>query len=176
MAYFYIYLISSLPALQFGMRPPFSWDKFLEYCQRHIPESDIEILKNISITGDYSLETSQPTLKRWYDFDTQLRNELVKARASHKHLEPTKYLREEKFLDSYIAHLAMAAHRNPSILEAEKMLDQERWRALEGFCFGHYFDLDFLIIYALKLLILERWEKINLADKVKVLEETLEVK
>ena len=38
---------------------------------------------------------------------------------------------------------------------------------------GHYFDLDFLISYALKLLILERWERINSADKPRLLEEVL---
>ncbi|MDP2938667.1 MAG: DUF2764 family protein [Candidatus Omnitrophota bacterium] len=173
MAYFYTYLISSLPSLQFGGKPAFSFQGFLDYCQRLIPESDIQILRKVSISGDYPRQNIQPTLKNWHDFDTQLRNELVKIRASLKHLDATKYLRQDKFLDSSILHLAINACRNPSILEAEKMLDQERWRALDGFCFGHYFDLDFLIIYALKLLILERWERVNSADKNKVLEETL---
>ena len=35
------------------------------------------------------------------------------------------------------------------------------------------FDLDFLIVYALKLLILERWEKVNSADKAALLKEVL---
>ncbi len=172
MADFYVYLISSLPMLQFGARPPFSFEKFLELCRRFIPETDAKILEKVSISADFPPE-KQPTLKGWHDFDTQIRNELVKIRASQRHVEPAKFLRGEKFPDLSVTHLAMSAARNPSILEAQKLLDMERWRALDGFCFGHYFDLDFLIIYCLKLLILERWERINSADKSKVLEAAL---
>jgi len=32
---------------------------------------------------------------------------------------------------------------------------------------GHYFDLNFLIIYALKLGILERWARVDSADPAK---------
>lgn len=174
MAYFYTYLISSLPALQFSAKLPFSFEKFLELCERFIPEEDVDILKNVSISGDYPRQALQPTLKKWYDFDTQLRNELVKIRASHSRLDAAKYLREEKFPDLTITHIAINSHRSTSILEAEKMLDLERWRQLDGFCFGHYFDLDFLIIYCLQLLILERWEKINAQDRAKILEQALQ--
>jgi hypothetical protein len=59
------------------------------------------------------------------------------------------------------------------MLEAEKALDLERWQLLEELACGHYFDLDALLIYALKLLILERWAKINLADKEHIMQETL---
>ena len=38
---------------------------------------------------------------------------------------------------------------------------------------GHYFDIDFLITYALKLLILERWENMRALDKERALEDLL---
>lgn len=173
MAYFYTYLISSLPSLHFGLKPPFSFEKFLIYCSEFIPEADIEILKKASILGDYTGQSAHPTLKKWEGFDTMLRNELVKVRASRKHVSPARYLRREEFAEPDIAHLAMSAHRNPSILEAERLLDEARWRALDEFSSGHYFDLDFLIIYALKLLILERWERINTQGKAGILEGIL---
>lgn len=174
MTNYYTYLIASLPYLQFGLRPPFSFEQFISLCARHIPETDIEILNAIpSIVEKTVYEGAQPSLSRWHRHETILRNEWVKIRASHKHLDPLKYLRGEAAIDLYLMHLVMSAHRSPSILETEKILDEERWRFLDELTFGHYFDLDVLIIYALKLLILERWEKINTADKVKVLEETL---
>lgn len=67
----------------------------------------------------------------------------------------------------------MNAHRNPSILEAERMLDGERWCMLDELSLGHYFDIDFLIVYALKILILERWERIRTADSTGKLQEIL---
>lgn len=171
MANYYVYLISSLPMLHFGARPPFSFLRFLEICQDKISQEDMDIIT--LATDAYTYQGSQPTLKKWQAFERALRNELVKIRASRKHLEPLKYLRGDAYIEPYIAHIAMTAHRTPAILEAEKILDQGRWYILGELSVGHYFDLDMLIIYALKLLILERWEKINSADKSLLLQEVL---
>lgn len=180
---YYPYLISSLPMLHFGMKPPFSSEKFLEICRQFIPEADIEAIKKSAISGECVTAEIRPaparrggfhpTLKKWQEFDTSLRNELVKIRCLHKHIAPEKYLRAEGYVPACIVHLAATVHRTPDILEAEKLLDQGRWYFLDGLSFGHYFDLDFLLIYALKLFILERWDKIITADKEAVLEEVL---
>ncbi len=171
MAGFYVYLISSLPMLHFGARPPFSLERFLEICQDKISEEDIHLIK---LTQEAFLYTgNQPTLKQWCAFDNALRNELVKIRAGSKHLDPLKYIRGQDYIEPYISRAAMNARRSPSILEAERLLDQERWHRLDELALGHYFDLDFIICYALKLLMLERWERINTADKPKLLNEVL---
>ena len=170
---FYIYLIASLPLLQFGAHPPFSFEKFLRVSSKFIPDDDFETLKKSSIDGDYINEASHPTLKRWREFDTALKNELVKIRAGHRHIDPLKYMRHDGYFDTSLSHIAMAAYRNPSPLEGERVLDLERWRMLDEIATGHYFDLDFLITYAHKLLILERWERIEAADKPRILEEAL---
>lgn len=170
----YTYLISSLPMLHFGIKPPFPFEKFLEICARLIPPKDWELLKNVSLNGEYDYELKQPTLLNcWYEFDTALRNELAKLRAVRKRVDPVKYLRRDGYYQLSIVHLAMNAQRSPSLIEAEKMLDQGRWQMLEDLNFGHYFDIDSLIIYALKLLLLGRWERINCADKAGLLEEAL---
>ena len=157
--------------LHFGIKPPFSFEKFMEICKDKIPETDVNFIKLIA--EGYAYEGLQPTLKKWRVFDTALRNELVKIRASRKQIDPLKYIRGDEYAWPYITHIAMNAYRNPAILEAEKTLDQERWHMLDELATGHYFDLDFLITYALKLLILERWERISRADKSKLLEEVL---
>ena len=71
MSTFYVYLISSLPMLHFGMRPPFSWEDFLGQCQRLIPENDYALLKNLPGPGQYAdYSGTQETLRHWVDFDT----------------------------------------------------------------------------------------------------------
>ncbi|MBL7170724.1 MAG: DUF2764 family protein [Candidatus Omnitrophica bacterium] len=167
MTAYYTYLISSLPMLHFGTKPPFPFDKFCQLCEGLIPDKNIDILKKAS----------------WLAFDRALRNELVKIRAAHKKLDPLKYLREKNlgqstrgqspFFSPNITNIALHAYRTPSILEAEKFLDQARWRFLDELAIGHYFDIDYLIVYANKLLILERWERINTLDRVKALEKAL---
>jgi len=166
---FYTYLIASLPALNFGMKPPFSFERFLKVCQGFISEEDFLLLSNLPITIDeYSKSVSHPTIERWLAFDTTLRNELVKIRAYSKKIDAAKYLRGENHIDVAISHIAMSSHRSASILEGEKILDEARWQALDDLGFGHYFDMDSLILYAYKLKILERWEKIYTQDKEKL--------
>jgi hypothetical protein len=160
--------------LHFGVKLPFSFERFLALCRDFIPEEDLNILKKISIEDELAGKSMQPALNKWYDFDRSLRNELTKIRASRKHLDPAKYIRGDSYSEASVVHIAMSAHRTPSILEAEKVLDQARWQFLNELELGHFFDLDFLIIYALKLLILERWDKINSANKAEALEEALQ--
>ena len=171
MTNFYPYLISSLPMLHFGARPPFSFTRFLEICRDKISAEDFGLIE-LAQEG-YAYKGAQPTLKKWAVLETGLRNELVKIRASRKHLDPSKYIRDEEYAGVHIAHVAMQAQRSLAILEAERILDQERWRVLDELAVGHYFDLDALIVYALKLFILERWGRINNADKPRLLEEAL---
>jgi len=166
MAKFYTFLIASLPALNFGMKPPFSFERFLEKCRPLISEEDFSLLSNLPVTIDeYGKGVSHPMIERWLAFDTALRNQLVKIRAYSRKIDEAKYLRGETPIDVAISQVAMSSHRSTSILEAEKILDEARWKALDDLCFGHYFDMDSLILYAYKLKILERWEEIYTQDK-----------
>ena len=159
--------------LHFGAKMPFSFEKFINSCEGIISEDDVEIIKSLkSITLFTSL---QPTLEKWSNFETSLRNELVKIRAARKHLDPSKYLRKDGLEDVSVSRLAMNAYKSPSALESEKTLDLERWNKLEELSLGHFFDIDFLIVYTIKLLILEKWDRITTADKPKLIEEALEV-
>ena len=170
---YYTYLMSSLPMLHFGAKPPFSFDRFLRMCESIVSEEDIDIVKAFTRVGDYDYEKGQATAEKWHTFDRTLRNELVKIRASRKKVDPLKYMRGEGYAEPSITHIAIHAHRDPSILEAERVLDQERWRFLEELAVGHYFDIDSLIIYANKLLILEQWDRINTADKSSMIENMM---
>ena len=44
---------------------------------------------------------------------------------------------------------------------------------LDGLSCGHYFDIILLVIYALKLKILLRWDNVYASDKDRLLEEAL---
>ncbi len=174
MASLYPYLIESLPALHFDMKPPFSFEAFLQKCIEFIPSKDYTVLAALPKREEAGgKKAGHPIIKDWISFDAALRNELVKIRASHKRIEPAKYIRPDGYGGSAISHIALAAHRNISILEGEKFLDRERWNFLDAQAFGHCFDLGFLVVYAYKLLILERWERIRVADKRALLDKAL---
>jgi hypothetical protein len=174
MANYYIYLISSLPSLAFGSKPPISFAGFLKACEGLVPDGDVELIRSIGTPGSDPEEVKNETLKKWISFETMLRNELVMVRAARKKVDPAKYLRTDGHPESaYAAHIAINAYRKPSILDAEKALDLDRWLYLDDLAIGHYFDADILLIYACKLLILEKWDKVQSAETDKILEEAL---
>jgi hypothetical protein len=175
MGNYYTYLIASLPMLHFGMKPPFSFERFLEKCRQFIPEKDFQLLRALPQPDQYVTKGKRHLIiQKWIDFDVALRNELVKIRASKKHIEPETYLRPDGYSGSSPAPVAMAANITTSIFDAERILDEARWRALEDLATGHYFDLELLITYAYKLFILQRWENIRDADKTILLEQVLQ--
>jgi len=152
--------------LSFFTRAPFSLEVFFMKCKNLIPEKEFEILSSVG-QQDLSVLNIQSidSLKQWGNFEIALRNELARARSARKKIDSLKFLRLPDSAQAEISHLAMAAYRSISILEAEKILDQGRWNFLENLSIGHYFDFDYLLVYALKLKILERWDKIQNADK-----------
>jgi hypothetical protein len=174
MSGFYVYLISSLPVLRFGAAPHFSLEKFIQICRDLVPEEDLEILRlSADIGRDFVYLGPLEALRNWCDFNIALNNEIVKIRAGRKHIDSAKFLRPDGYFSSDAFHIAGAACRNPSLLEAESILDQARWNYLEEISLGHYFDLELLLIYLQKLLILERWQRINRADKPELLTSVL---
>lgn len=157
---FYTYLISSLPMLQFGAKPPFTANSFIEYCRGLIGQEELNLLQEI-FSNPMGISSSYSSLFNVYkESERQLRNELVKLRAGRKKIDPNKYIRGEDSADAYIGHAASLSYRNPSILEGERTLDQKRWEILDNLALGHYFDFDLLVIYALKLLIMQKWQAI----------------
>lgn len=130
-----------------------------------IPEDDFQLLETSGRSEVHSYIRPNHIFKKWCDFNIALNNELVKIRASRRHVDPGRYLRVSSYTGSELAHIVSSAHRNPSLVEAEKILDQARWNFLDELALSHYFDFEALFIYLQKLRILERWLRINKADK-----------
>jgi hypothetical protein len=170
----YPYVVSSLPMLHFGMKPPFSTERFLEMCHTFIPDEDYRLLSTLPGPGEYPAAGKGHGAKwRWIEFDSALRNDLVRIRAGRLRREPGPDLRSEGDRDATLAPAVMAAALQVSPLEAERALDELRWKALEELATGHPFDLDTLVAYACQLRILERWEHIRSADRAALLRQVL---
>lgn len=168
----YPYFISSLPFLQLGMKPPFAFNKFIEICGEYVPAADIGFIESVADTDALAVPTAQTTLAKWRSFETALRNELVRIRSARKR-SGERYIRGDGYTDPPVAAEAIKAHRAASATDSEWILDTERWRALDDMEAGHYFDIDFLIVYAIRLLILEKWEEVRKADGSALVEEVL---
>jgi hypothetical protein len=169
---YYVYLISSLPVLAFGAKPPFSEEDFFELCLRSIPAKEVEKIREAVNTSGYEIKGTG-VFNKWRVFDLSLRNELAHARSGRLKKDPLKYVRDDLGQTFDVGHIAMSAYRNANIIEAERFLDLSRWRFLDDLSTGHYFDMELIFIYALKLKILSRWDKINNSESHFILTEVL---
>ncbi|MFC1667427.1 DUF2764 family protein [Candidatus Omnitrophota bacterium] len=157
----YYYLIASLPMLEFGMKTPFSHHDFLLLCQEQLSAQDMDIMRRVSLSTCEDIDEPSTALRGWKRFDRSLRNEIARSRSNNMAKDPAKYIRGEDSLNPFVAGLAQWAVNQESPLEAELALDRFRWEKLEELRKGHYFNIDYLITYAIELEILERWENIN---------------
>lgn len=134
-------------------------EEFLSICKAHITEEDFEILKLSHIYINKNQETKCDFLNEWYLWECSLRNELVKLRAANIG-ESEKYIVECPIISSQVG-IAAEAVEQESPLIGEDILNKARWAAIDELETGHYFDIEKLISYYLKLQILERKGKFD---------------
>ena len=171
----YYYLIASLPMLEFGAKPPMSYVDFLKRCRGQLCSDDMRIIGKVKTGPSEAAGESRGVLKEWKDFDIALRNEIAKQRALKLTRDPLKYIRGEDYSNPFESVFAHWAVSQDSPIRAELYLDRVRWEKIEEFSKGHYFDIGFLIGYALKLQILERWQNINKESGAEILQDMIKV-
>ena len=88
-------------------------------------------------------------------WETALRNELARQRAQRLGLDPDPFLRDAPFYSGLSAMVKEALGAGTP-MAVETALDRRRWSCLEELETGTQFDLGRLIVYRLKLLLLER--------------------
>jgi hypothetical protein len=151
----YYYLVASLPRLQFGAAPPLTRGQFLNRCAAQVSPAHYRILAGVELFQARPAETGLALLDRWYERERALRNALAIARAKRLRVMAAGHLRDFR-PDPRLAEIARQLLALDSPLAADEELDRARWRFLEELAFGHYFDLETLVVYRLKLRILER--------------------
>lgn len=175
----YYYFAASLPNLQFGMKPPMSCENFLEDCQRLLSDQDFSDAFK-AMKGNADIEVRNELLKKYVSFEHNFCNEVVWMRASRFHKNPIEHIRGERTIEPFIIDVLTQASKIDNLLEAETFIDQARWGTLDELVQGHHFDFEFILVYGLKLEILERHQEIQSSKGSETLElyegEILEVK
>lgn len=141
----YYYFTSQLPFLKFATKPPISRKWFLEEARKWLGERDFLFLLQADINNFTELKELPLSLKEYRSFEKNLRQELAFFRKARK--EGREYK-----ISSYLEDIITTG--NP--LEVERKLLYLRWKFIEEKETGHYFDIELLILYFLKLQILER--------------------
>ena len=156
----YYFAVASLPHLTYDMEKIPEIDYFLEVCEKNLKARDYKLIKSAVINDLEKKKSNNKILNNWLIWEKNLRNSLARLRARKRNESPEKYLREnpELFIDDKFIR---EAYEDDSPLNAEDILNSERWDFLDKLEQGHYFDEVRLFVYYLKLQLLWRKNKIN---------------
>lgn len=157
----YYFFVSSLPYLLYDEGPPIEIEQFIDGARLNLSPGDFADLRTASIDAPDTNESDRRIIAQWKQFERGLRNALVRLRAADLDLAPESFLRvlesgDDGSSEPGLMEAAREAVANESPLAAEHMLGTVRWHYLSELETGHFFDLDAVIIYYLKLQVLSR--------------------
>ena len=152
----YYYLISSLPAIILGEKPYYSSEEFMSLCSAWIGKSDIEKLSRLTLSPEH-INTDNRFIRDWYKYEEIIRNSSVKNRAAKLNKDPLPYLKPEDKIYTDIERGVQDSFSAANPREKEMALDRLRWETIDFLETQHFFDLEKLCAYKLRLLICEKW-------------------
>lgn len=160
----YYFLVAELPTLFFNKEPEISEAYFLQEAEKWMSPGDFAILSKVDI-NDYLLNPKNPhVLRKYQSFERALRTDLAKFRQAQK--QKIEY-KPQTFSPSLI--------REGTPLEIEIKLMEIRWDLLEEMQREHHFNLEYLILYYLKLQLLQRYFSFDKEKGMKKFEKLYEV-
>ena len=146
----YYYMVSQLPMLQFDKEPAIDGEKFLEEAEKWLSGRDYRVLSQIDMREARVSRTGPACWRAYRVFEQRFRNDLAMWRRSTRGGDEVRFL-----------SFPLSLVREGDPLEVEKKLLKHRWDFVDAMEGEHHFDLEFLILYAIKLQILERLSRFN---------------
>ena len=160
----YYYLIAELPTLFFGKEAMISVEKFLDEARNWMAARDYRILTRVDM-NDFDIKMKiEPVYDRFRAYESKIRTDIGLWRDAQKHNQEYKPV---NFLASQIKE------GNP--LEIELRFMEMRWQFIDELERDHHFDLGFLILYYLKLQILQRYFTFNKESGLEKFQKLCEV-
>ncbi len=168
MGQFY-FLVASLPTVSYESRDAIEPDAFLDIARGHLTDGELDVLERASIAPSPAESVGHRIIDDWNRFERGLRNALVRVRATQRRVDAAVHLRIDDAGDDAsdapgVSDIAREANAHETPLGGEDALNHARWRFLDDLETGHFFDLDRLIVYYLKLQILARRRHFNRAE------------
>ena len=141
----YYYLVAQLPSLSFGREPEITIEYFFSEAEKWLSERDFRVLSRIDLHGMTDEMEGPSVLKAYSRFEAKLKSDVALWRRAQR--------RDQDYKPESIP-VAMLKEGDP--LEVETRLLQWRWDFIDELEREHHFDFGKVILYYLKLRILER--------------------
>ncbi len=160
----YYYFITQLPTLSFAKETTMNIDTFLAEGEKWLNEKDYKLLLRVN-KDKFSVHKSDPQILQMYKtFENKLRTDIAhyrETRQKNVEYKPTTF------------SSSLIKEKNP--LEVETLLMEMRWNKIDEMERDHHFDLDYLILYYLKLQLLDRFFLFNKEEGLKKFKTLYEV-
>jgi len=164
----YYYLVSQLPALDFNAVPTITPEAFLEEAEKWLPNSALRLLGQVAENGVAASSTGGQrlpgSLSGLVEFKAQLHEDVAlwrQARRSGEDYRPRVFDR--------------SAVEEGTPLEVERNLMKLEWDLLEELEAEHHFDLERLVVFLCKLLVVQRLEIFDREEGMRVFRNLCEV-
>lgn len=135
-----VYLMTSLPSLSFGQVPPITIDEFNDDAKRQLSAKHFKTLESVDILK-LNTKTAVKRISSLLNDIKEDLSEVREAKAQNRQAKPER-MRKRALLG------------NP--LEREINIMQWQWEELEDIAAGKTFTLTEVLVYKLKLQLLER--------------------
>jgi len=160
----FYYLISSLPRLEFGQAGPITGEEFLNECSKWLSQKDLLFLSSQDLKVNELTASGPFAAKVFNEFSNDLNQALsIRRRA----LKGEGALKQSALLDDIFDQ------KDP--LSMELKILKIKWDLLDEARTDYHFDLNVLIVYFLKLQILERLAVFNKEKGRRVFKSLCEV-
>ncbi len=165
MANKYYYLISSLPYLTFEGDSRPAREYFISECRKWLVPRDLTTLLDADISSIEVKPIDTGLIKEWKEFRMDLRKAISEVRSARKISSERR-----------IPDLVKEVFDQGTPLDMEKTLEKMEWDFLEEKEIDYHFDLNWLIVYSLKIGILERLAEFDKERGRQVFEKACEVR
>lgn len=128
-------------------------DGFLSLCRRFVSSRDFEQLAGARIE-DHETPPAAAVYAAWRAFDADLREQLLLLRAGALGWDAAEFTRRDQPV--LVAEPIRAAFEASDPRGAERALFLVRWRYLDELDRAHFMRLENLVVYTLKLQLLEQ--------------------
>jgi hypothetical protein len=151
----YYYLGASLPMLFLDRPAPIGLTAFRRSCREQMRPADGEAIQRLLDADGEGVD--HPFVRRWRNGERQLRNAVARARAARLGRDAAPHLRPVEGVSVTQDRRVAEAFTRGTPLERELELDRIRWSLLDELAGLQPFTLAWLMAYALKLRLVERW-------------------
>jgi hypothetical protein len=165
-----IYLVASLPMLQFGEPPPFKSEDFRFRCQGILSDTELADLDAI-LNG---IPGSHPFVVAYEACESQIRNATARARSIQWGSEARFTERMHPGFDVALSKRVVDALGKPNPLEREEELARTRWWVADQLVGCGEFSMAHVYAFAVKLMINERFFHFDLVKGNAVIEQVIQ--